>query len=50
MLLFIDLGCSDLACKNACASAGWWYKVVWMFLLSSLYNIASKNPIFLGEL
>ena len=49
MLLFRDLRCSDLACKNACWSVGLRYKVVWMLLFSPLYNIASRNAIFLGE-
>ena len=49
MLLFKDLGCSDLACKNACWSVGLRYKVVWMLLFLSSYNIVSRNAIFLGE-
>ena len=38
MLLFRDLGCSDLACNNACWSVGLRYKVVWILLFLSLYN------------
>ena len=49
-LLFRDLGCSDIACKDAYWSVGLRYKVVWMLLFSSLYNIASKDAIFLGEI
>ena len=49
MLLFRDPGCSDLACKNSCLSVGLRYKVVWMLLFSSLYNIASSNAILLGK-
>ena len=43
VLLFKDLGCSDLACKNACWSVGLRYKIVWMLLFLSLYNIAPGN-------
>ena len=49
MLLFRDLGCSDLACRNAFWSVGLRYKVVWMLLFSSLYNIVSGNVVFHGE-
>ena len=49
MLLFRDLACYDLACKNACWCVDLWYKVVWMSLFPSLSNIASRNAIFLGE-
>ena len=50
MQLFRDLGCSNLACKNACWSVGLWYKVLWMLLFSSLYNIVPRNVIFLDEI
>ena len=49
MLLFRDLGCSDLAFKNACWLLGLRCKVVWMLFFSSFYKIASRNAIFLGE-
>lgn len=49
-LLFTDLQCSDLVCKNACSSLHLQHKVVWMLLFSNLCSIGSKNTIFLGNI
>ena len=50
MLLFRDLGCSDLVCKNSCSSVGFRKNGVWVLLFSSLYSILWKNAIFLGKI
>ena len=49
MPLFRYLEYSDFACKNACWFVALRYKVVWMLLFSSLYNIASRNAIALRQ-